>query len=79
MLFSDGTLSTTTSPRVMISLISWNLLRTLLMRLGFPLLGSRALRGGGELVQRKTFDDLKRRSYDKNDFSMKVESKIALT
>ena len=45
------------------------------------MLGSRALRGGGgELVQRKTFDDLKRRSYNnKNDFGMKVDSEIPLS
>ena len=37
-----------------------------------------ALRGGGELVQRKSFND-KTRSNDKNDFGVKADSKITLT
>ena len=34
--------------------------------------------GGGELVQRKSFND-KKRSNDKNDFGVKADSKITLT
>ena len=43
MLSSDETLSTTISPQVTISLIGWNHLRTLLMRLGFPCLSNRPI------------------------------------